>query len=123
MAMKRLGFDKLIDAKASRERDLVAGRIIAPEASELDKVKAMVMASRLAGRDKIGVRIGKVHTRRLADGALALSFTRLLGQLATIVRNTLRPACARPGEATFDLTTRPNPKQQQALDLIAAIAV
>jgi transposase len=39
IAMRRLGFDKLIDAKASRERDLVAamvaGRIIAPEASKL----------------------------------------------------------------------------------------
>ena len=44
MAMKRLGFDKLIDAKASRERDLVAamvaGRIIAPEASKLGMTRA-----------------------------------------------------------------------------------
>ena len=36
-AMRQLGFDKLIDANSSRERDLViamvAGRIIAPEAS------------------------------------------------------------------------------------------
>jgi len=39
IAMRRLGFDKLIDGRASRERDLVAamvaGRIIAPEASKL----------------------------------------------------------------------------------------
>jgi Transposase DDE domain len=39
IAMRRLGFDKLINGKASRERDLVvamvAGRIIAPEASKL----------------------------------------------------------------------------------------
>jgi hypothetical protein len=39
IAMRRLGFDKLIDGNASRERDLVvamvAGRIIAPEASKL----------------------------------------------------------------------------------------
>jgi hypothetical protein len=38
-AMRRLGLDKLIDGKPSRERDLVAamvaGRIIAPEASKL----------------------------------------------------------------------------------------
>lgn len=38
-AMRRLGFEKLIDGKASRERDLVvamvAGRIVAPEASKL----------------------------------------------------------------------------------------
>ena len=67
--------------------------------------------------------LDKAHMRTLADGSPALGFTRLLGHLATIVRNTLRPAGARPGEATFNLTTRPNPKQQQALDLIAAIAV
>jgi hypothetical protein len=38
-AMRRLGFEKLIDGRPSRERDLVvamvAGRIIAPEASKL----------------------------------------------------------------------------------------
>ena len=67
--------------------------------------------------------LDKVHTRTLSDGTPAMSFTRLLAHLATIVRNTLRPKGARPGEANFTLTTRPNPKQQQALDLIAAIAV
>jgi hypothetical protein len=39
IAMRRLGFEKLIDGKTSRERDLVAamvaGRIVAPEASKL----------------------------------------------------------------------------------------
>lgn len=65
----------------------------------------------------------KVHTRTLADGTPAMSFRRLLEHLSTIVRNTLRPKAARPGEATFTLTTRPNPKQQRALDLIAAIAM
>ena len=65
----------------------------------------------------------KVHTRTLADGTPAMSFTRLLAHLATIVRNTMRPKNARAGEATFTLTTRPNPKQQQALDLIAAITM
>ena len=43
-AMARLGFDKLIDAKSSRARDfvvaMVAGRIIAPEASKLGMVAA-----------------------------------------------------------------------------------
>ena len=67
--------------------------------------------------------LDKVHSRRLADGTSAMSFTRLLAHLATIVRNTMRPKTARPGEATFTLTTRPSAKQQQALDLIAAIDV
>jgi hypothetical protein len=65
----------------------------------------------------------KVHTRTLPDGTPAMSFTRLLAHLATIVRNTLRPKSERAGQATFTLTTRPNPKQQHALDLIAAIVV
>jgi len=43
-AMRRLGFDKLIDAKASRERTLVAAmvaeRILAPEASKLGMTRA-----------------------------------------------------------------------------------
>lgn len=67
--------------------------------------------------------LAKVHSRQLADGSPAMSFGRLLAHLATIVRNTMRPRSARPGEATFTLTTRPTPKQQQALDLIAAITV
>ena len=67
--------------------------------------------------------LAKAHTRTLADGTPAMSFTRLLAHLATIVRNTMRPKNARPGEATFTLTTRPTPKQQQAIDLVAAITV
>ncbi len=67
--------------------------------------------------------LDKVHTRTLPDGTPAMSFTRLLAHLATIVRNTLRPKGACAGEANFTLTTRPNPKQQQALDLIGAITM
>jgi len=67
--------------------------------------------------------LDKVHSRQLTDGTPAMSFTRLLAHLATIVRNTMRPKSARAGEATFTLTTRPTAKQQRALDLIAAIAM
>jgi hypothetical protein len=52
-----------------------------------------------------------------------MSFGRLLAHLETIARNTMRPKGAKPGEATFTLTTRPTPKQQQAFDLLAAITV
>ena len=65
----------------------------------------------------------KVRSRTLPDGTPAMSFARLLAHLGAIVRNTVRPSGARPGEATFVLATRPNAKQQQALDLIAAITV
>jgi hypothetical protein len=67
--------------------------------------------------------LAKAHSRRLADGTPALSFGGLLAHLATIVRNTMRRMDAKSGEGSFSLTTRPNPKQQQALDLAAAIAV
>jgi hypothetical protein len=67
--------------------------------------------------------LAKVHSRRLADGTPVFSFGGLLTHLATIVRNTMRRADAKSGEVAFSLTTRPNPKQQQALDLAAAIAV
>ena len=67
--------------------------------------------------------LSKVHTRRLDDGTPALTFADLLDHLATIVRNTCRPTGARPGEATFALTTQPNSKQQQALDLLGTITV
>jgi hypothetical protein len=67
--------------------------------------------------------LAKAQNRRLADGTPALSFRGLLTHLATIVRNTMRPKDAKPGTGTFILTTAPNPKQQQALDLAAAIAV
>jgi hypothetical protein len=43
--------------------------------------------------------------------------------MASIVRNTVRSTSARIGEATFTLTTRPNTKQQHALDLLTTIAV
>jgi len=67
--------------------------------------------------------LDKVTSRQLPDGTPAMSFTRLLAHMATIVRNTMRSASTRIGEATFTLTTRPNPKQQHALDLLATIAV
>ena len=67
--------------------------------------------------------LAKVHTRTLTDGTPAMSFGRLLAHLSTIVRNVVRPKGAGPGEATFTLTTRANPKQQRALDLVAAITV
>jgi hypothetical protein len=81
------------------------------------------MADPVAPARRSQAALAKVRTRTLADGTPAMSFTRLLAHLATIVRNTLRPRSARPGEATFTLTTRPTPTQQQALDLLAAIAV
>jgi hypothetical protein len=67
--------------------------------------------------------LDKVRNRRLPDGTAPMSFRGLLEHLSTIVRNTMQPSGARPGEATFTLATRPSPKQSQALDLLANIVV
>ena len=53
----------------------------------------------------------------------ALSFRSLLTHLSTIVRNTMRPKDAKPGTRDLHPHHEPNPKQRQALDLAAAIAV
>jgi len=93
---------------------LFADEAPADEARERDPV---------APAKRSAAALAKVHNRRLASGAPALSFGGLLAHLSTIVRNTMRHPDAKPGEGTFNLTTRPNAKQQQALDLAAAIAV
>jgi hypothetical protein len=67
--------------------------------------------------------LAKAQNRRLADGARALIFRGLLTHFATIVRNTMRPKDAKPGMGSYTLTTGANPKQRQAFDLAAAIAV
>ena len=67
--------------------------------------------------------MSKVQTHRLDDDSVVHSFHSLLQQMQTIVRNT----CHRPGahkcEPTFDTDTRPDPKQQQALDRLREITV
>jgi transposase len=93
---------------------LFADEAPADEARERDPVAP-------AGRSATA--LAKAQTRRLGDGTPALSFRGLLTHLATVVRNTMRPTDAKPGRGTFTLTTEANPKQRQALDLAAAIAV
>ena len=65
----------------------------------------------------------KVHTKRLEDGSRVHSFRSLLKHLAAIVRNTCRCLGAGPEMPTFAMDTRPNPKQQKALNLLQDIRV
>ncbi len=67
--------------------------------------------------------LDKIHTKRLEDGSVVHSFHSLMTHLQTIVRNTCRRHGASENEPTFDADTRPNPKQQEALDLLATITV
>jgi hypothetical protein len=107
-AMRRLSFDKLIDGKASRERDLVvamvAARIISPEASKLAMTQALADTTLaedlgvadahedelyaamdwLTGRqNKIEKRLAKRH---LKEGGLVLSGSPLQASRASPAR-------------------------------------
>ncbi len=65
----------------------------------------------------------KAATKRLDDGTPVDSFETLLQKLAGIVRNTCRRVGADDDEPTFYMTTPPNPKQQQAYNLLNTIEV
>ncbi|SRR6266516_7204873 len=54
----------------------------------------------------------------LDDGTPAHSFSTLMAELSTIVRNTCRTPQAGSTAPTFELLTTPNPKQKRALDLL-----
>ncbi len=63
----------------------------------------------------------KVARHTLEDGTPAHSFSTLMAELATIVRNTCRTPDAAPEAPTFDIVTTPSAKQRRALELIEQI--
>jgi hypothetical protein len=63
----------------------------------------------------------KAATHTLDDGSPAHSFSTLLAELATIVRNTCRTPQAGSDAPTFEVLTTPNSKQKRALELIQQI--
>ena len=65
--------------------------------------------------------LAKVASHTLDDGTPAHSFSTLLAELATIVRNTCRTPHAAPNTPSFEVLTTPNAKQQRALELIKQI--
>jgi len=65
--------------------------------------------------------LAKVAHHTLDDGTPAHSFSTLLAELATIVRNTCRTPPAAPDTPSFEVLTTPNAKQQRALELIEQI--
>lgn len=65
----------------------------------------------------------KASTQTLDDGTAAHSFTTLLQELASIVRNTCRMPNAAAAAQTFEVVTTPNPKQRRALELVQQIQV
>ena len=65
--------------------------------------------------------LAKVASHTIEDGTPAHSFATLLGEFATIVRNTCRTPNAGPEAPTFAVTTSPNAKQARALELLQKI--
>ena len=65
--------------------------------------------------------LAKVARHTLDDGTPAHSFSTLMAELATIVRNTCRTPSAGPDAPTFDIVTTANAKQRRALELIQQI--
>jgi transposase len=63
----------------------------------------------------------KVAGRTLHDGTPVHSFSTLMADLATIVRNTCRTPGAGHAAPTFNITTTPNAAQRHALELIQQI--
>jgi hypothetical protein len=63
----------------------------------------------------------KVASRTVDDGTPAHSFSTLMAELGSIVRNTCRTPGAGPEAPTFDIVTTPNATQRHALDLIKQI--
>jgi hypothetical protein len=60
----------------------------------------------------------KAATKTITDDLPAISFTALLGHLATLTRNHLR--VAGHDESGFDLLSIPTPTQRRAFELLGA---
>ena len=65
--------------------------------------------------------LAKVAGRALDDGTPVHSFSTLMAELATIVRNTCRTPSAGPDAPSFEVLTTPNVTQRHALELIQQI--
>ena len=65
--------------------------------------------------------LAKVARHTLDDGTPAHSFSTLMAELATLVRNTCRTPSARPDAPTFDIVTTANAKQRRAIEPIQQI--
>ena len=65
--------------------------------------------------------LAKVARHTLDDGTPVHSFSTLMAELATVVRNTCRTPQAGPDAPTFEILTTSNAKQHRALELLQQI--
>jgi transposase len=67
--------------------------------------------------------LAKVARHTLDDGTPAHSFSTLLAELTTIVRNTCRTRGSGDDAPRFEIVTTANPKQARAIELLQAITL
>jgi hypothetical protein len=85
---------------------------------DADKEAAEALRSSVVAKaERSPAAVTKQTTGRTEDGLPVHSFRTLLGDLATLTRNTL--VTALDPEHPFSLTARPTPLQQKAYDLLA----
>jgi transposase len=77
----------------------------------------------VAPAKRSGAAEDKARSATLADGTPVHSFSTLLQELSTLVRNTCQAEVPGGKPATFFRTTEANAKQQQALDLLRQITL
>jgi len=75
----------------------------------------------VAPAERSDAALSKLASHTLDDGTPAHSFSTLMAELATIVRNTCHAPCAGANAPTFDVLTTPNNNQRHALQLIQQI--
>ena len=67
--------------------------------------------------------LAKVARHTLDDGTPAHSFSTLLAELATVVRNTCRTRGSGDDALSFEIVTTANPKQARAIELLQTITL
>ena len=85
------------------------------------QVQAKAVRDPVAPAKRSQQALAKAARHTLDDGTPAHSFSTLLAELATLVRNTCRTPHAGLDAPTFEVLTTPNAKQQRALELIQHI--
>jgi transposase len=83
--------------------------------------KAKLTRDPVAPAKRSTAALAKATSKHLGDGTQVHSFSTLLAELGTIVRNTCRTPSSGQDASTFDVTTTPNPKQARALELVKTI--
>jgi len=88
-----------------------------------EEIEAKKTRDPVAPAKRSAAALQKVHTKVLNDETEVHSFQTLLKLLSGIVRNECRPANIDSDNATFEIVTTPNAKQQLALDLLDTISM